>query len=85
MLSSSRKPNDDKSTLRSRNAYQLLLKRAADPSSVFWVNALNSGSTPASVVLGIESSSEYLNDQVFVLYGRYLERTPESSGCPVLD
>ena len=64
-----------------QNAYQLLLKRAADPSSVFWVNALNSGSTPASVVLGIESSSEYLNDQVFVFYGRYLERTPESSGA----
>ena len=64
-----------------QNAYQLLLNRAADPSSVFWVNALNSGSTPATVVLGIELSSEYLNDQVFALYGRYLGRTPESSGA----
>ncbi len=62
------------------NAYQLLLNRAPDPGSAVWVNALNIGATPASVVLGIERSPEYLSDQVFILYNRYLGRNPDASG-----
>ena len=46
------------------NVYQLLLNRVPDPTSQVWVTDLNNGALPASVVLGIEGSTEYLNDQV---------------------
>jgi hypothetical protein len=58
----------------------VLLNRVPDPASVSWVNALNSGATPTSVVLGIEGGTEYLTDQVFALYNRYLGRTPDPMG-----
>ena len=62
------------------NVYQLLLTRTADSSAAGWVTALNNGASAASVVLGVESSTEYLNDQVIALYNRYLGRTPDSGG-----
>jgi hypothetical protein len=63
------------------NVYQLLLSRIPDPGSGIWVNDLNNGVAPSGVVLGIEGSTEYLNDQVFALYNRYLSRKPDSSGA----
>ena len=62
------------------NAYALLLNRTPDPTSSFWVNALNNGATPASVVLGIEGGTEYLNDQVVAMYKRYLQRSADPGG-----
>jgi hypothetical protein len=63
------------------SVYQLLLGRIPDPSSAVWVNALNNGATPASVVLGIEGSTEYLSDQVTAMYKRYLGRNPDAGGA----
>jgi hypothetical protein len=62
------------------NIYQLLLSRVPDPSSATWVNALNNGASPASVVLAIEGSTEYLNDQVVAMYRHYLQRSPDPGG-----
>ena len=70
----------DPNTVYVLNAYALLLNRAPDPGSLVWVNALNKGATPASVVLGIQGSPEYLSDQVFALYNRYLGRNPDPVG-----
>lgn len=63
------------------SAYGLLLNRTTDAGSVFWVSALNSGASPASVVLGIEKSAEYLADQVDALYRHYLKRAPDAAGA----
>ena len=60
--------------------YGLLLNRAPDPDAASWVNGLNSGVSSTSVVLGIEASAEYLADQVFALYSRYLNRAPDALG-----
>jgi hypothetical protein len=62
------------------NAYQLLLSRAPDASASVWVNALNSGVSAAGVILGIESSTEYLNGQVRNLYRYYLHRNADLGG-----
>jgi parallel beta-helix repeat protein len=62
------------------SAYGLLLNRAPDAAASSWVQALNGKNSPASVVLGIEGSTEYLTDQVSALYARYLNRAPDSSG-----
>jgi hypothetical protein len=62
------------------SVYGLLLSRAPDPSASTWVNQLNSGATPTSIVLAIEGSTEYLTDQVVALYSRYLNRAPDPSG-----
>ena len=62
------------------NLYQLLLNRAVDPSgSAYWVGQLNSGVSPAMVVLGIENSSEYQSDLVAGFYQHYLNRAADSS------
>ncbi len=63
------------------NVYHLLLNRTPDPSSSAWVNLLNNGASPASVVLAIEGSTEYLNDQVTAMYQHYLQRQPDSGGA----
>ncbi len=63
------------------SVYQLLLNRIPDPSSAGWVNALDNGVTPATVVLGIEGSTEYLNDQVTAMYNHYLGRNPDAGGA----
>ena len=62
------------------NVYQELLTRTADSSAAGWVTALNNGASAASVVLGVESSTEYLKDQVTVMYNRYLNRDPDQAG-----
>lgn len=62
------------------SAYALLLNRAPDAGgAAFWVNGLNGGTfTPASVVLGIEGSGEYIKDQVDAMYRRYLNRPADA-------
>ena len=67
-------------TLFVNSLYGLLLNRAPDSGSVGWVNALNSGASPTQVVLGIESSTEYLADQIDALYERYLNRAADATG-----
>lgn len=62
------------------NVYQLLLGRIPDSSSSVWVNDLDSGASPASVVRGIEGSTEYLSDQVVAMYKLYLQRSPDTGG-----
>jgi Domain of unknown function (DUF4214) len=62
------------------STYGLLLDRAPDSGAAYWVNALNSGASSNSVVLRIEASAEYLADQVFALYSRYLNRAPGALG-----
>jgi len=61
--------------------YGQLLNRSTDPSAVAWVNLLNAGASPSSVVSGIEGSTEYLTDLVAGLYQRYLHRAPDPSGA----
>jgi hypothetical protein len=56
--------------------YGLLLHRAPDAGATGWVNALNDVASPSSIVMGFESSPEYLTDQVVALYERYLHRAP---------
>jgi hypothetical protein len=63
------------------SVYQLLLDRIPDPSSSVWVNDLNNGASPASVVLGVQGSSEYLNDQVNAMYQLYLKRPADTAGA----
>jgi hypothetical protein len=63
------------------NIYQLLLSRVPDPSSSTWVDLLDHGASPASVVLAIEASTEYLNDQVSAMYQLYLQRVPDAGGA----
>ena len=63
------------------NVYQLLLSRAPDAGSSVWVDALNKGVSAAAVVLGVENSTEYLNDQVAAMYNLYLKRQPDASGA----
>src|SRR5262249_23097838 len=62
------------------SVYGLLLDRAPDAGSTFWVSALNSGASPMGVVLGIQGSTEYLMGQVDALYRRYLNRAPDAIG-----
>jgi hypothetical protein len=62
------------------SAYSLLLNRYPESSAVYWVNLLNNGASPQGVVLGIESSPEYLSSQVTALYQRYLQRDSEAAG-----
>jgi hypothetical protein len=62
------------------NVYQLLLSRVPDPSSSVWVSDLDNGAAPASVVLAIQGSAEYLNDQVAAMYNLYLHRNPDTAG-----
>ena len=50
------------------------LDRPADAASVYWVNLLNSGVAPSTVILEIEQSPEYLTDVVASLYQHYLHR-----------
>ena len=67
-------------TLYVASVYGLLLNRVPDSSSSFWVNSLNQGASASSVVLAIESTTEYLQDQVVAIYATYLNRHPDPSG-----
>jgi hypothetical protein len=62
------------------NVYQLLLGRSADAGASFWVNLLNNGASPSSVVLSIQGSSEYLSLVVNALYEHYLDRPADAGG-----
>jgi Domain of unknown function (DUF4214) len=62
------------------SVYGLLLNRYADTGAAYWVNLMNSGDSAAGVVLSIESSAEYLNDQVTAMYKLYLNRSPDTGG-----
>ena len=63
------------------SVYGLLLNRDPDNGAAFWVNLINNGDSAAGVVLGIEGSPEYLNDQVNGLYNRYLRRPADPTGA----
>lgn len=63
------------------SVYSLLLNRLPDSGASSWISQLDAGGSPAAVVLGIEASVEYLNDQVAALYGRYLNRAPDPAGA----
>ena len=63
------------------NVYALLLGRVADMTGgQAWVNALNTGISPVTMVQDIEQSPEYLDDMVTALYRHYLNRAPDSGG-----
>lgn len=67
-------------TLFVASVYSLLLGRVPDASASYWVGLLNSGATPASVILSIEGSTEYLTDQVDAMYVHYLNRPADAGG-----
>ena len=52
-------PAGSANSLYVSSVYGLLLNRVPDSGASNWIIALNNGATPASVVLGIEGSSEY--------------------------
>jgi hypothetical protein len=57
-----------------------LLHRTADPSMFAWSFLLDRGVSRSAVVRLIEQSSEYLRNQVQVLYLHYLHRAPDALG-----
>jgi hypothetical protein len=71
------------------SAYGFLLHRGvggggglpSDAGSLYWVSLLNQGAPPAQVLLGIQGSAEYSNDQVTAMYQLYLQRAPDSGGA----
>jgi hypothetical protein len=56
------------------NVYNLLLGRVPDAGAQVWVNLLNNGASPATVVQDIEQTTEYRTDVVASLYQHYLKR-----------
>ena len=62
------------------SVYGMLLNRYPDTGAAFWVNLMNNGGSAAGVVLSIEGSTEYLNDQVTAMYKLYLNRSPDTAG-----
>jgi uncharacterized delta-60 repeat protein len=61
--------------------YQDLLERDADPSGLAtWSGLLEQGTTRSQVVLDIEESLEYRQDQVQALYAHYLYRQADAAG-----
>ncbi len=63
------------------SAYELLLHRFPDTGAAYWVNLMNNGGSAAGVVLGIESSPEYLSAQVSAMYQFYLRRPADPAGA----
>lgn len=59
--------------------YKDLLDRAPDPGAQYWVNQLNNGASPASIVAAIEQSPEYDSDVVALIYEHDLGRVPDPS------
>lgn len=58
------------------NAYQSLLGRPVDPSSlVHWNNLMDQGTTSTQVAQGIEATVEYVDREVDQLYRQYLKRS----------
>ena len=62
------------------SAYAVLLHRSPDAGGLsYWTGQLNSGTlTPASFVLALEASAEYIGDQVDAMYLRYLNRPADA-------
>lgn len=58
------------------NLYELLLDRPADSGSIAWINMLQAGAPPTTIVLDIEQSNEYLTDRVIGFYHQFLNRNP---------
>jgi predicted outer membrane repeat protein len=59
------------------NLYDVLLNRTADSAGLAADTAfLSAGGTPLALVRILESSTEYLDDEVIDLYQRYLGRSP---------
>jgi hypothetical protein len=63
--------------------YQMLLQRPADPGAAFWVNLLNQGASPATVVMAIEASTEYRTIEVQAIYQHFLHRAADPVGLQV--
>src|SRR5262249_7481163 len=63
------------------SVYGLLLNRYPDSAGAFWANLMNNGVSAAGVVLGIEGSTEYLNNQVNALYTKFLRRPADPIGA----
>jgi hypothetical protein len=61
--------------------YRDLLHREADPAGLAgWSDLLDSGMSRFQVVLGIESSPEYLGDEVDAAYAQLLRRPADPAG-----
>jgi hypothetical protein len=60
--------------------YQTLLGRAPDPGAFGWINLLNQGVSPATVVLAIEGSLEFRLDEVQIIYQHFLHRPADPGG-----
>jgi len=73
--------NPDPNAVFVTNCYQLLLNRAPDVAGFqYWLGLLNRGTSPSTVVRGIEASHEYLGDLVEGLYQHYLGRAADPTG-----
>jgi predicted outer membrane repeat protein len=64
------------------NFFEVLLNRLADPGSAGFVNELTTGVAASTVALQIEGSSEYLGNQVQLLFQRYLHRQADAGSLP---
>jgi hypothetical protein len=61
--------------------YQDLLHRAVDQAGLStWTGMLNQGVSRSQVVLNIEDSTEFRNDQVTALYKQFLHRAADATG-----
>jgi uncharacterized repeat protein (TIGR01451 family) len=61
--------------------YKDLLHRQADPSGLAaWSDFLDNGGSRTQLVLGFESSPEYLGDQVDAVYSQLLHRSADPAG-----
>jgi hypothetical protein len=59
--------------------YGLFFGRTPEVAANAWVDALNNGATPESVVFAIENGTEYLSNQVAAMYERYLNRPADAA------
>jgi hypothetical protein len=69
--------NSTANDLYVENVYNRLLHRAPDAHAQAWVNLLDRGTPPSTVVQMIENSPEYQTDLVASLYKQYLHRAPD--------
>jgi hypothetical protein len=57
------------------------LNRYPDSAGALWANLMNNGVSATGVVISIEGSTEYLNNQVNALYTKYLRRPANPFGA----
>ncbi len=61
------------------NAFEVLFNRQADPGGLAGSSAfLSGGGTPTALIQLLQTTTEYLNGQVILLYNRYLDRAPSA-------